>query len=186
MKENILVFCAHSDDQILGLGGTIAKYSKQKKKVFTIIFSYGESGLLWLKPEVAIKTRVEESREADKLIGGAGVAFFGLKEGKFLEDPKETKKKIKKIIKLKKPLRIFIHHHDDPHPDHRAVNKSVMEALEELKYKCEIFSFDIWNPFTIRKTHLPRLYEDIDDTFKLKVEAIKLFKSQRIDRKSVV
>ena len=61
-KKSILVFCAHSDDEIFGPGATLAKYSRQGKKVYTVIFSYGESALAWLKPEVAIKTRIEEAK----------------------------------------------------------------------------------------------------------------------------
>ena len=31
---NILIFCAHSDDEAIGMGGTIAKYVAEKKKVY--------------------------------------------------------------------------------------------------------------------------------------------------------
>ena len=30
-KENILIIAAHPDDEVLGCGGTIAKYSRKKK-----------------------------------------------------------------------------------------------------------------------------------------------------------
>lgn len=181
-KQNILVFCAHSDDQILGPGATLAKYAEQGKNIYTIIFSYGETGLLWLKPEIAIKTRINEAKKADKIIGGKGVILFGLKEGKFLEEAaqKNIKEKLIKIIKTKKPIKIFTHSPEDPHPDHRAVHKIVINALEKTRYKYDVFSFDIWNPFTIRKSSLPRLYEDVTETFPIKIEALKCFESQKI------
>jgi len=181
-KPYVLVFCAHSDDQIFGPGATLAKYSKEGKKIFTVVFSYGESALAWLKPEVAIKTRVQEAREADKFIGGSGVVFLGLKEGKFKEEgeTKRIKSKIQRIILLKKPVKIFTHSIEDPHPDHRAVYNAVLEALDEIKYKCDVYSFDVWNPFLISRTRLPKLYEDVTNTFSKKVEALKLFKSQKI------
>ena len=31
-EETIVVFSAHSDDFVIGAGGTIAKYTKEKKK----------------------------------------------------------------------------------------------------------------------------------------------------------
>jgi len=179
-KENVLVFCAHSDDQILGPGATLAKYSQQGKKISTIIFSYGESALAWLKPKLAIEIRVEESKQADKLIGGNGISFFELKEGKFQEEveKKKIKNKIQKIVISKKPVKIFTHSPDDPHPDHRAVYNAVMQALDEIKYKCSVYVFDVWNPL-IRKNNTPRLYEDITETFSKKIKTLKVFKSQK-------
>ena len=181
-EQNILVFCAHSDDQILGPGGTLAKYSKEGKRIYTIILSYGENSLAWLKPEIAIQTRVKEAKNADKIIGGKGIFFLGLKEGKFIEELKEKKleEKIKDIIKDKKPAKIFTHSSDDPHPDHRAAHKIIINILDKMRYKCDVFSFDIWNPLTARKKNLPRLYVDITDTFSVKTEAIKAFQSQKI------
>ncbi len=77
-KENILVICAHSDDQIIGPGGTLSKYIKEGKNVFTIICTYGEKANPWLKEHIAIKTRVREAETANKLIGGKEVIFLGL------------------------------------------------------------------------------------------------------------
>ncbi len=180
-KQTVIVFCAHSDDQILGPGATLAKYSEEGKSIYTVIFSYGESSLPWLKPKVAIKTRVEEAQKADKVIGGKGIVFFGLKEGKFAEEVKKKniKKKIQQMIIRKKPIKIFTHSIEDPHPDHRAVYHIVLEALDEIRYKCDIYSFDIWNPFNFRKTDLPKLYEDASKTFGKKTEAMKVFQSQK-------
>src|SRR5512137_1126917 len=84
-KETILVFCAHSDDQILGPGATIAKYAKEGKEVKTIIFTYGEAALPWLQREEAIKTRVAGAQKADKVIKGSGVTFLGIDEARFNE-----------------------------------------------------------------------------------------------------
>ena len=181
-RQNILVFCAHSDDQIIGPGATLAKYAREGKNIYTIIFSYGEAALAWWRPEVAIKTRVKEAKKADKVIGGKGVVFFGLKENKFLEQAEERNlfKKIQKIIEEKKPVKIFTHSSEDPHPDHRAVYKIIIEALDKSKYKCDLFSFAIWNPFTFRRTHFPKMYVDITDTFKIKLKALKVFESQKI------
>ena len=36
-KETIIVFSAHSDDFVIGAGGTIAKYTQEGKKVIAIV-----------------------------------------------------------------------------------------------------------------------------------------------------
>ena len=76
-KDDILVFCAHSDGKILGPGGTLAKYAKEGKKVRSIIFSYGEYSQPHLKKEIIINRRIKEAEEADKAIKGKGVQFLG-------------------------------------------------------------------------------------------------------------
>jgi len=182
MKESVFVICAHSDDQILGPGGTLAKYAKEGKEIFTIIFSYGEASHFWLKKKVSVEIRVKEAQNADKVIGGSGVIFFGLTEGKILEEVKDKKikDKIKKLIKEKKPAKIFTHSADDAHDDHRAVYKTVMELTDEIKYKGDLLSFDIWHIVDFKKREKPKLYVDITSTFKVKLKALKCFESQKL------
>ena len=178
-KNSVLVICAHSDDQIFGPGATLAKYAKEKHNIYTVILSYGENSLPWLKKEVAIKTRVKEAEQADKIIGGRGVVFCNLKENKFLKQANTAENIIKNIIKARKPSKIFTHNPDDPHPDHRATYKIITNILEKIKYHGDVYAFDVWSPFSIRKTNLPKLYVDVTETFPLKVKALKIFESQK-------
>jgi len=182
--ETILFFCAHNDDQIVGAGGTVAKYSKEGKKVITIVFSFGEFSSPHLKEKVVRKKRVKESKRASKLLGESELYYLGLKEGNFKEEIKERNihDKIKKIIEKIKPDRIFTHAVDDPHPDHRAVYGFTMDIVEELNFEGEVYSFNVWNLFlNFKKNRLPKLVVDITDTFKIKVEAFKKHKSQMIN-----
>ena len=178
--ESVLVFCAHNDDHVIGAGGTLAKYAKEGTQVITVIFSYGESTHPWLKQEEAIKMRVNESHKAEGIIGGEKLYYLGLKEGKFNEEINQKKRKtrIRRLINIIKPIKIFTHSRDDPHPDHRAVYNVVTEIMDKLKYKCDIYSFDIWNPLNIRHRNHPKLVVDVTKTFNLKIKAIKLHESQ--------
>ncbi len=181
-KEKILIICAHNDDQVFGIGGTIAKYAKQGKTVKTVIFSFGELSHPHLKPEVIIKRRVKESLDADKILGGKGIRYLGLKEGRF---PKEIEKKgIKKIItniiRKEKPGKIFTHSINDAHPDHRAVYHFVRELTGEIKYKGDIYLFGVWSPVRIKNRNIPKMVVDITGTFGKKIKAIKAHKSQQL------
>jgi LmbE family N-acetylglucosaminyl deacetylase len=179
-KEVILVFCAHSDDQVFGAGGTMAKYAKEGKEIHTVIFSFGESSHPWLREEITVEMRMKESEEANKIIGGKDVKFLGLKEGKFAEEFKEKNMfgVIHQLIPEMEPDKIFTHSSNDPHPDHKAVNKIVLEVVKNLKCKCDVFVFDVWTPLKLRKRSAPRLYVDITDTFQAKLEALEQFRSQ--------
>ena len=181
-KETILILCAHNDDNVFGMGGTIAKYASEGKTVKTVVFSYGEKSHPHLKPQVITKIRVKEAQQSDKIIGGKGVQFLGLKEGKFKEEieKKAIKAVIKKIIEKEKPTKIFTHSINDAHPDHRAVYYFVNELIDEIKYKGDIYLFGVWSPVRIKNRNLPKMVVDVTKTFKKKIDAIKLHQSQQV------
>lgn len=179
-KPTVLCVCAHSDDQIFGPGGTLAKYARSGKKVITIILSYGEMSHPHFKEEVVIKTRVAEAKAADKIIGGSGVIFLGLKEGKFKEETSRRKirSKLVKVLELYKPERILTHANDDPHPDHRATYSIIKEVYDASKLTCPVYTFDVWTPFSTKKRDAPRMIVDVSNTYKKKLAAVRCFKSQ--------
>ena len=180
-QDTILVVCAHSDDQIFGVGGTLAKYSKEGKNIKTIIFSYGENSHPWLKEKVTIQMRVKESYEADRVIGGGGVLFYNLKEGNFVEEVEKNnvKDKLKKIFLKHHPSKIFTHSIDDPHPDHKAVVNTVLDVFDQTKLpNSHVYTFDVWSFAKIKERHYPKFIVPIKDTFKLKLKALKCFESQ--------
>ena len=131
-EEGILVICAHSDDQILGCGGTIAKYAAKRFPVYTVILSYGAKSHPHLKEEFVIKTRVKEAQRANEIIGGKQVFFLGLKEGNFAKSYEETgaKEKLANIIKKHNIKKILTHSSSDtdiPNRDHITTHKLVKE-----------------------------------------------------------
>jgi len=180
-KETIVVFCAHNDDQIVGVGGTLAKYAEEGKKVYTAIFSYGESSHPHLKDYVTRNMRIKEAARSDKVLGGTGIYYFGLREGSFPKGIEENKvkKSIAQIIKKRNPSKIFTHSSDDPHPDHRAVNKVMNEILDEINYKGDVYSFDVWNFVKLKERDNPKLVVDISKTFHKKVDSFKEHRSQK-------
>lgn len=182
-KSKILVFCAHSDDQAVGLGGTLAKYSKEGKEIIVIIFSNGASSHPHLKPELVGDIRAKESKKCNNVLGVKQTIFFNLIDTKYKEEVKKYKieEKIKRLIMLHKPERIFTHSIDDPHIDHRDVYSFVKKAFDDLRYDGELYTFNVWNLWiNIRKTYKPKLYVDISTTFKTKLRSIKCFPSQKL------
>lgn len=179
-KENILFICAHSDDHVIGAGGTIRKYVLEGKKVLVLILSYGEKSHPWLKKRVTKKMRENEAIEAGKLLG-CRTKFYDLEEGHFQKEfqEKALEKEFLKIIKRNKPSKIFTHSNEDPHPDHRAVYQIVLDLVKKTN-KTEIYVFSVWNPVSLRKSLYPKLYVDISKTFITKIKAVRCYQSQRI------
>jgi LmbE family N-acetylglucosaminyl deacetylase len=180
-KETVMVFCAHPDDEIIGAGGTIAKYSKEGKDVITVIFSYGESSHLWMKRKYTVTTRVNEAKKAGKIVGTKKTIFLGLRDGMLLKDVKEKKLEgvIANLIKKYKPTKIFTHSHDDMiFVDHKAVSNVMTKMLKKIKYQGDMYIFDIWNPMTVRRRNKPKMMVDVSRTFSTKMKALQCFKSQ--------
>jgi len=183
-KGTILIFCAHSDDQILGCGATMAKYSKEGYDIHTYIFSYGELSYPHMKKEHITEIRVKESKNANKIVGGGDVIFFNLKDGQVGKEISQKKilKKIQDIILSKKPVKIFTHTQDDFHPDHRSVHKAIVESYDYIHkktgFKTEIYTFEISQFWNVRKRKQPILVVDVLNEFRTKIRALHAFKSQ--------
>lgn len=179
-QETIIVLSAHSDDFVIGAGGTIANYTQEGKKVIAIVFTYGENSHPWLKESIVQKMRAKEAIEASTLLK-CQVIFYDLHEFKFLEEYQEQKldQTLLELINKENPTKIFTHSGDDPHPDHNAVHKITLDLFDKLEKKPELYMYSIWNPISIRTTY-PSLYNDITKTFTLKLKALKTFRSQKI------
>ena len=181
-RESILVLCAHSDDQILGVGGAIAKFAKEGKEVNIVIFSYGEKSHPWLKKHVIADIRIKESEQASNIVGAKQTIFFNMEEGKFKEDfdKKRVAQRLEKLVKQFKPTKIFTHSPDDPLPDHKSVSNLVLNFCKKIKFKGDVYSFDVWNTFNRKTGQYPKMVVDITKTFGTKLKALKVFQSQKI------
>jgi LmbE family N-acetylglucosaminyl deacetylase len=180
--KRVLIICAHSDDQVIGAGGTTAKLSRQGAQIKTFICSFGEQSHPHLKEVEVRKMRVLESQRANRLLGGDDVLFLGMREGKFKTEyeQKNWRGKLLKHIHTFKPEVILTHASDDPHPDHRAVYHIVLDLHGKGKLNCEVYSFDVWTVFNLQKRRAPKLVMDISQTFARKLDALSEFKSQKV------
>ena len=179
-KKNIIVFVAHSDDEVIGCGGTIAYYANKGYDVHTIICSFGESSHPHLKKEVIRTTRVKEAQKADKILGGTGVRFIGLTEGRFIEEVNKDKKRLFKNLvrrfKELQPEKVFTHDKNDTHPDHRAVYEIAQQIRKQTAF--DMYTFHIWTIINKEQGKTPLLSIDISNEFSKKIDALHVFKSQ--------
>ena len=178
-KLRIMVFAAHSDDETIGCGATIAKYAEEGHQVISIIMSSGTGSSPWLKKDVLIQIREEEAKKIANYLGVQETIFLGLQDGKLPEEIEDIKvlETVKKIIERYQPDKVYVHSKHDPHPDHRATNKIALKAINQIdkQHKIGVYIFEIWN--VVHEMH-PRVYEDVSKTFWKKIKAMKMFTSQ--------
>lgn len=181
-KETVFIFSSHSDDFVIGCGGTIAKYAAAEIDVRCYVFSYGEKSHPWMAVEEVKAMRAKECYHASKILG-CNTKIIDLRELKFRKDAKSkgTVKFLEKQIVKHKPSKIFVHSKEDPHPDHKAVHAITMQLINRIDQGIipEVYVYSVWNPFEF-KTEYPAMFVDIKETFEKKLEAMRAFPSQRI------
>ena len=185
MKNNkrVLVVAPHPDDETLGVGGTIAKYSAQGDEVFVLMVS-GH-----LPPIYSRKAYEETVSEAY-----SAFSLLGVDESEFLEIPAtmigdqpihEVNARISKVVNDFNP-HIVLCPYPDRHIDHRLVFESVMVATRpigvgrdiEIVAAYETLSETHWNAPHIEPNFTPNWVVDISDHISDKCNALECYKSQ--------
>jgi N-acetylglucosamine malate deacetylase 1 len=178
-----MVIAPHADDEVLGAGGTIAKYSAQGHEVFVLI----TSGHL---PPLYSRKSYEET------VSEAYLAFsvLGVEKSQFLEIPAtmigdlpihELNSRISKVVNDFNPHIVFCPY-PDRHIDHRLVFDSVMVATRpigegrniEIVAAYETLSETHWNAPHIEPNFTPNWVIDISDHLAKKLDALGCYKSQ--------
>lgn len=177
--NKILVIAPHPDDEVLGCGGTIAKFSKINE-VFLCVVTKAYS------PEWSrrfIRNRQQEIEKVNKILSIKKTFFLDFPTVKLNTIPqKEINEAISKIIKEVKPDTIFIPHKGDVNSDHRIVFESSLVAVRPNKQKInkvlsyETLSSTEWGQAI--DTFIPNIYVDISKTFDKKIKAMKVYKSE--------
>ena len=182
-KKRVLVVAPHPDDETLGVGGTIAKYSAQGDEVFVLMVS-GH-----LPPIYSRKAYEETVSEAY-----SAFSVLGVKKSEFLEIPAtmigdqplhEVNSRILKVVNDFNP-HIVLCPYPDRHIDHRLVFDSVMVATRpvgigrdiEIVAAYETLSETHWNAPHIEPNFTPNWVVDISDHISEKLNALECYKSQ--------
>ncbi len=176
MAGNILIFSAHPDDEIVGMGGTLLKYLDEGKSIIEVIFTKGQLSHPHFKEEIITDIRKKEAGKVAKKIGLEEVIFLDLKERGIADEEKKIKLQIKKIIEKYKPEKIFTLSSSETHPDHRDVSRVVLAAVDSSNKKYPVYTFNIWTiPKIIQN---PIMYVDISNYFWRKISLMKQHRSQ--------
>jgi N-acetylglucosamine malate deacetylase 1 len=125
--SNILVICAHPDDESLGLGGTLALHASQGDTVNVLMFATGQYGRDESKKGVS--ERQKQGEKAFKILGVKNSQFLNYDDQK-LEIVPLTKltKSIESAIKKWKVNIIYTHYWGDINQDHRRVYEATLIA----------------------------------------------------------
>ena len=134
MSEKVLVVAAHPDDEIIGLGGTVARHAKSGDIIKTLII--GEGGASRVSDD-----HDKEILEALKSSAKTAAGELGVDPPIMLNLPDnrldslsllEIIKPIEEIIDNFNPDVVYTHFHSDLNIDHRITSDAVLTACRPL------------------------------------------------------
>ncbi|AOS45003.1 glucosamine-6-phosphate deaminase-like protein [Lacunisphaera limnophila] len=182
-RKHLLVVAPHPDDEILGAGGTMAKYAKNGIGVSVLTIA-GHRPPLYT--EEVYQQTVREAKAAHRIIGVERSIFLDL-PATTLGGMKthELNGLIARAVQEVRPTIVLLPY-PDRHVDHRVIFDSTLVATRPVNQGVEIeivaayetLSETHWNAPHIEPNFTPNWVCDITQTVELKLEALSCFQSQ--------
>ncbi len=186
----VLVVGAHPDDEILGVGGTLARHAEAGQEVQALVVGEGATARGARREAAASPAEVialkEAAREAARIIGAKSPIFLGLPDERLdtiglLDLVKEMEKVLAGFV----PQVVYTHHGGDLNMDHRLIHQAVMTACRPMPgqpvrfiYTFETLSSTEWSTSAIGECFLPTRFVDIKTTLERKMEALEAYGSE--------
>jgi len=177
---NILVLAPHPDDDVLGVGGTMAAAIHQGQGVFAVYVTDGRGSPRRdpaLSDDEMAALRKKEAMSALKALGAVGGFFLEKRSGELTgEAQKETGEILFRILQRVRPQEVFLPAPYERHLTHQRCTQLSIEALRKIpRLKPNLLGYSLWGSFWgVRK----RIVRDISPFIKKKVEAIMAHSSQ--------
>jgi LmbE family N-acetylglucosaminyl deacetylase len=179
----LLVIAPHPDDEVLGVGGTIARFAAEGAAVHVGIVTRGTEPLFTEEFNRQAKREVERAHER-----------LGVSATHFLEFPaaeldkvqhRELNRAMGELIAEVRPQRIYVPFPGDIHKDHQLVFESALVACRPAHdhapvaiYAYETLSETNWNAPYLTPGFAPNVFVDVSDHLEAKLEAMECYESQ--------
>ncbi len=179
----VMVIAPHHDDEVLGVGGTIARYASGGAEVYIVIVTRG------FTPDYT-----EESCQQDIIEAKAAHQLLGVKESIFLSFPaakldtiphRDVNVQLANLIQKIQPDTLFIPFVGDIHLDHQSIFLSSLVAVRpngnytpKAIYAYETLSETNWYAPYVTPNFVPNIFIDISAYLETKLQAMQMYASQ--------
>lgn len=189
----ILVVAAHPDDEVLGCGGTLARFAKEGQTVHIVLFADGVTsrpqGSVGLVEQELIDARKSAAVSACQILGCSSVETLSLPDNRMDRlELLDVIKKVETYVDRYHPTVIITHHSGDVNIDHRIIHNAVITACrpQPNHFVKELLFFEVpssteWMPSGSRSFFEPNVFVDISDTLLVKLRAMKAYDSELRD-----
>lgn len=176
--QKVLVVVAHPDDEVLGVGGFIAKLASEGKSVHILLMNNGNS----FRKDFSASD-IERQIVAVSSLLGVGCSIQMFETSRFSAyAPTTFNGKVEEFIKLLKPDTVITHDENDLHSDHIVVHKAVMVACRYKHGSCvkNVLTFPVISSSDIHPNWQwsANYYVDIEKFIEIKIEAMQLYETE--------
>ncbi len=184
-QHTVLIIVAHTDDETLGLGGTIARHIENGDQVYAVSMTDGV-GSRDEMPKNEIKIRAQAAYQASEILG-----FKWISAGNFPDNAMDSVPllKITKFIEGVKsqtaPTIIYTHSAADLNIDHRIVSQAVLTAFRPQDHELwhEIRTFEVpsstdYGNRSVTNLFYPNLFINITDLWDKKKSALNAYANE--------
>ena len=184
----ILVLAPHADDEVLGMGGSIARLAAAGRRVVVAVLTGHGEGTHPLWPSSTWDTIRLEAKEAAGILGVTELHFRELPAAGLDFTPAwQTNQVVADIIQKIQPVELYVPFAHDLHQDHQIIayaasvaTRSYLPLGQQVK---RILAYE-----TLSETHLaspymspafqPNVFVDVSDYLETKLEAMQAYRSQ--------
>ena len=185
INKKVLIISPHADDEILGCGGFISKYSKKNYSINVLILTNANKGAPEIYSADQIKKIRNEAKIANKYIGTKKLFFENLPALNLANYPLyKITSIIDRYISTINPEIVLIPSSNDIHDDHKVIFKAskVSMRMNKKNNVKKILSYEVlseteWNEH--EKPFNPNYYVNLTKSeINSKIKAFNKYKSQ--------
>lgn len=184
----VLGVVAHPDDEVLGMGGTLARHADNGDDVHVCFLSDGVTSRHDdLTPEVKaeIEGRKASAREACDILG-VSASYYQLPDNQFDTVPLlDIVQIVESEINEQRPDILYTHHHGDLNIDHELTVRATTTATRPLRdspvdrvLAGEVLSSTEWSVPEPSNAFQPTTFVDISDVLGQKLDALAAYEEE--------
>lgn len=181
MPKTILVVAAHTDDEALGCGGTIARHVAEGDIVYAVFMADGVSSRALVDPD-DLAGRNSAAENARIILGIRENFYMDLPDNRLDSIPLiDVVQQLEPVVREIRPNIIYTHHHGDLNMDHRITHQAVLTACRPMPGSsvASIFAFEVMSSTEwatpIAEPFLPNHYVDISNQINIKMDALRAY-----------
>ena len=179
-NSKVLVVAAHSDDEVLGCGGTLLRHFSQGDEVSIIFLTNGVGAR---GSDEGAEARKLSCKKVMNLLGVASFQQFNFPDNQLDTVPLlEIVKKVEEVVFSFSPDIIYTHYAEDLNVDHRVCSAAVSTACRPLPasrhrkiYGFEVNSSTEWSTSNVFK---PTYYVNIEDFLEQKIKLMGMYENE--------
>lgn len=183
-NNKILVIAAHSDDEVLGCGATIARLTQEGAEVSVLFMTNGVGARASASTIKDVKLRQKNSLTASKILGIKNIIQLDFPDNALDTVPLlNIIREIEKVLAQHQPTTVFSHFLNDLNIDHALVARAVLTATRPQVGNSvkKLFGFEVnsstewaWGSSSFQ----PNYFVNVTNTFEKKINAMRAYEGE--------